>query len=134
MAARRGSAEANAQISRSLILNNQPQEALKFVATCLENTEHDGVKAACFKNRGWVRLTQKRYDAAEADLRIAIGFRGDSPEAQCLLAEVLEIKGKPQAALEAWNQALKYSDYRVPKQDECMEIAHQRLQAKGNIK
>ena len=133
-AARRGSAEANAQLSRSLILNNQPQEALKFIARCLEHTEYDSVKAACFKNRGWVRLEQKQYDAAEADLRIAIGFRSDSPEAQCLLAEVLEIKGKPQAALEAWNQALKYSDYRVPKQDECLQIAQQRLQAKGNIK
>ncbi|MEG4305337.1 CHAT domain-containing protein [Microcoleus sp. D3_18a_C4] len=133
-AARRGSAEANSQLSRSLILNNQPQEALKFIARCLEHTEYDGVKAACFKNRGWVRLAQKQYDAAEADLRIAIGFRSDSPEAQCLLAEVLEIKGKPQAALEAWNQALKYSDYRVPKQDECLQIAQQRLQAKGNIK
>ncbi|MEG4419255.1 CHAT domain-containing protein [Microcoleus sp. LAD1_D5] len=133
-AARRGSAEANSQLSRSLILNNQPQEALKFIARCLEHTEYDGVKAACFKNRGWVRLAQQQYDAAEADLRIAIGFRGDSPEAQCLLAEVLEIKGKPQAALEAWNQALKYSDYRVPKQDECLQIAQQRLQAKGNIK
>lgn len=133
-AARRGSPEANAQISRSLILNNQPQEALKFVATCLENTKHDGVKAACFKNRGWARLEQQQYDAAEADLRIAIGFRGDSPEAQCLLAQVLEIKGKPKEALEAWNKALEYSDYRVPKQDECMQIAQQRLQAKGNIK
>ncbi|MEG4515474.1 MULTISPECIES: CHAT domain-containing protein [unclassified Microcoleus] len=133
-AARRGSAEANSQLSRSLILNNQPQEALKFIARCLEHTEYDGVKAACFKNRGWVRFKQKQYDAAEADLRIAIGFRGDSPEAQCLLAQVLEIKGKPQAALEAWNQALKYSDYRVPKQDECIQIAQQRLQAKGNIK
>lgn len=133
-AARRGSPEANAQLSRSLIIDNRPQEALKFIARCLEHTEYDGVKAACFKNRGWVRLTQKQYDAAEADLRIAIGFRGDSPEAQCLLAQVLEIKGKPQAALEAWNQALKYSDYRVPKQDECLQIAQQRLQAKGNIK
>ncbi|AFZ08108.1 Tetratricopeptide TPR_1 repeat-containing protein [Oscillatoria nigro-viridis PCC 7112] len=133
-AARRGSAEANSQLSRSLILNNQPQEALKFIARCLEHTEYDGVKAACFKNRGWVRLAQKQYEAAEADLRIAIGFRGNSPEAQCLLAEVLEIKGKQQEALEAWNQALKYSDYRVPKQDECMRIAQQRLQAKGNIK
>lgn len=133
-AARRGSAEANSQLSRSLILKNQPQEALKFIARCLEHTEYDGVKAACFKNRGWVRLAQKQYDAAEADLRIAIGFRGDSAEAQCLLAQVLEIKGKPQAALEAWNQALKYSDYRVPKQDECIQIAQQRLQAKGNIK
>ncbi|MEG4070233.1 CHAT domain-containing protein [Microcoleus sp. Pol11C2] len=133
-AARRGSAEANSQLSRSLILNNQPQEALKFIARCLEHTEYDGVKAACFKNRGWARFKQKQYDAAEADLRIAIGFSGDSPEAQCLLAQVLEIKGKPQAALEAWNQALKYSDYRVPKQDECIQIAQQRLQAKGNIK
>ncbi|MBE9183869.1 CHAT domain-containing protein [Microcoleus sp. LEGE 07076] len=133
-AARRGSTEANAEISRSLILNNQPQEALKFVAACLENTQYDGVKAACFKNRGWVRLTQKQYDAAEADLRIAIKFRDDSPEAQCLLAEVLETKGKSQEALEAWNKALQYSNYRIPKQDECIQIAQQRLQAKGNIK
>lgn len=133
-AARRGSPEANAQISRSLILNNQPQEALKFVATCLENTEYDGVKAACFKNRAWVRLDQKLYDAAEADLRTAIKFKDDSPEAQCLLAQVLEIKGKPKEALEAWNKALQYSDYRIPKQDECINIAQQRLQAKGNLK
>ena len=133
-AARRGSAEANSQVSRSLILNNQPQEALKFIARCLEHTEYDGVKAACFKNRGWARFKQKQYDAAEADLRIAIGFREDSPEAQCLLAQVLEIKGKPQAALEAWNETLKYSDYRVPEQDRCMQNAQQRLQAKGYIK
>ncbi|MEG4056468.1 MULTISPECIES: CHAT domain-containing protein [unclassified Microcoleus] len=130
----RGLPDAYAQRSRSLLLNNKHEEALKASALCLANTQHDGVKAACFKNRGWARFKQKQYDAAEADLRIAIGFRSDSPEAQCLLAQVLEIKGKPQAALEAWNQALKYSDYRVPKQDECIQIAQQRLQAKGNIK
>ncbi|MEG4144340.1 CHAT domain-containing protein [Microcoleus sp. AT3-A2] len=130
----RGLPDAYAQRSRSLLLDNKHEEALKAIALCLANTQHDGVKAACLKNRGWARFKQKQYDAAEADLRIAIGFRGDSPEAQCLLAQVLEIKGKPQAALEAWNQALKYSDYRVPKQDECIQIAQQRLQAKGNIK
>ncbi|MEG4502652.1 hypothetical protein QUA81_03280 [Microcoleus sp. F6_B4] len=130
----RGLPDAYAQRSRSLLLDNKHEEALKAIALCLANTQHDGVKSACFKNRGWVRLEQKQYDAAEADLRIAIGFRGDSPEAQCLLAEVLEIKGKSQAALEAWNQALKYSDYRVPEQDKCIQIAKQRLQAKGNIK
>jgi hypothetical protein len=48
-AARRGSAEANSQLSRSLILNNQPQEALKFIARCLEHTEYDGVKALVLK-------------------------------------------------------------------------------------
>ncbi|MEG3989954.1 CHAT domain-containing protein [Microcoleus sp. S28C3] len=130
----RGLPDAYAQRSRSLLLDNKHEEALKAIALCLANTQHDGVKSACFKNRGWARFKQKQYDAAEADLRIAIGFRDDSPEAQCLLAQVLEIKGKPQAALEAWNQALKYSDYRVPKQDECIQIAQQRLQAKGNIK
>lgn len=133
-AARRGSPEANAQISRSLIIDNQPQESFKFIASCLEHTEYDGVKSACFKNRGWARFKQKQYDAAEADLRTAIKFRDDSPEAQCLLAEILETKGKRQEALEHWNKALEYSDYRVPKQDECIRIAQQRLQAKGNIK
>ncbi|MGB3267914.1 MAG: CHAT domain-containing protein [Microcoleus sp.] len=129
-----GLPDASAQISKLFILKDKHQAALKAIAICLENTKHDGVKATCFKNRGWVRLTQKRYDAAEADLKIAIKFRDDSPEAQCLLAQVLEIKGKPQAALEAWNKALQYSNYRIPKQDECIQIAHQRLQAKGNIK
>jgi tetratricopeptide (TPR) repeat protein len=133
-AARRGSPEANAQISRSLIINNQPQESFKFIASCLEHTKYDGVKAACFKNRGWARFKQQQYDAAEADLRTAIKFKDNSPEAQCLLADVLETKGNPQAALEHWNKALQYSDYRIPKQDECIQIAQQRLQAKGNIK
>jgi tetratricopeptide (TPR) repeat protein len=133
-AARRGSPEANAQISRSLIINNQPQESFKFIASCLEHTKYDGVKAACFKNRGWARFKQKQYDAAEQDLRTAISFKDNSPEAQCLLADVLETKGNPQAALEHWNKAFQYSDYRIPKQDECIRIAQQRLQAKGNIK
>ncbi|NJR22841.1 MAG: hypothetical protein HC786_12085 [Richelia sp. CSU_2_1] len=131
-AAWRGLPDAYAQSSKNFILQNKHQEALKAIALCLENTKYDGVKAACFKNRGWVRLEQKQYDAAETDLRTAIAFRKDSPEAQCLLAEVLEIKGQKQAALAAWNQALKYSDYRIPKQDECILSARQRLQAKGN--
>jgi tetratricopeptide (TPR) repeat protein len=131
-AAWRGSPEANAQVSRSLILNNQHQEALKFIDRCLETTKYDAVKAACLKNRGWVRLDQKQYDLAEDDLRTSIELIENSPEAQCLLAQLLENRGKQQEALSAWNQALKYSDYRIPKQDKCILIARQRLQAKGN--
>ncbi|MCU0542713.1 MAG: CHAT domain-containing protein [Oscillatoriaceae cyanobacterium Prado104] len=128
----RGLPEAYAQSSKTFILQNKHQEALKAIALCLENTKYYGVKASCFKNRGWVRLEQKQYDEAETDLRTAIAFSEDSPEAQCLLAKVLEIKGQPQAALKHWEKTLKHSNSSIPKQDECIQIARQRLQVKGN--
>jgi hypothetical protein len=129
-----GLPDASAQISKLFILKDKHQAALKAIVICLEHTEYDVVKSACFKNRGWVRFKQKQYDAAEADLITAIKFKEDRPEAQCLLAQVLEIKGKPHEALEHWKKTMKYSKSSVPEQDECIQIAQQRLQAKGNLK
>lgn len=130
----RGLPEAHAQISKSFLLENKPEDALKAIARCLENAKDDGVKSACFKNLGWLRFNQKRYDEAEENLRIAISKRKDSPEAQCLLAQVLEIKGKPQQALKHWQETLKYANDRIPKQDECIQLAKQRLPKIGQTK
>ncbi|MGL5065163.1 MAG: CHAT domain-containing tetratricopeptide repeat protein [Microcoleus sp.] len=127
-AAWRGLPDAYAQRSRSLLLENKLDRALKAIALCLEHTKHDGVKSACFKNRGWVRLKQNQYKAAEIDLKTAIAIDENSPEAQCLLARVLEIKGQPQQALAHWQKTLKDSDSSIPEQDECLQIAKQRLQ------
>ncbi|MCC3589769.1 CHAT domain-containing protein [Microcoleus sp. PH2017_28_MFU_U_A] len=123
----RGLPEAYAQISRSLIIKNKPESALKVIGMCLEQTQFDGVKSACFKNRGWVRLNQKRYDAAETDLRKAISLSNKTPEAQCLLAKVLEAKGKPQEALTHWQETLKSANPSIPEQDECIQMAKERL-------
>ncbi|MEG4577778.1 CHAT domain-containing protein [Microcoleus sp. N3A4] len=130
----RGLPEAHAQISRSFLLENKPQEVLKAIALCLENAKYDGVKSACFKNRGWLRFNQKRYDAAEEDLRTAISLNSKSPEAQCLLAQVLETKSKPQESLKHWQETLKFANSRIPEQDECRQLAKQRLQIIGKIK
>lgn len=123
----RGLPEAHAQISKSFLLENKPEEVLKAIALCFQTAKQDGVKSACFKNRGWLRLDQKRYDAAETDLRKAISLSNKTPEAQCLLAQVLEAKGKPQKALTHWQQTLKSANSSIPEQDECIQMAKERL-------
>lgn len=123
----RGLPEAHAQISKSFLLENKPEEVLKAIALCLQTAKQDGVKSACFKNRGWLRLKQNRYDAAETDLRKAISLSNQTPEAQCLLAQVLEAKGKPKEALTHWQQTLKSANSSIPEQDECIQMAKERL-------
>ncbi|WP_293132402.1 CHAT domain-containing protein [Microcoleus sp. bin38.metabat.b11b12b14.051] len=128
----RGLPEAYAQLAKSLIVKNKPQAALKVIGLCLEQTEFDGVKSACLKNRGWLRFNDNQYDSAEADLRTAISLNTKTPEAQCLLAKVLEAKGKPQESLKHWAETIKSGEARIPEQDECIQIAKQRLQKIGN--
>jgi tetratricopeptide (TPR) repeat protein len=129
-----GIPEAHAQISKSFLRENKPEAALKAIVLCFQNAKQDGVKSACFKNRGWVRLNQKRYDAAETDLRQAISLSNKTPEAQCLLAQVLEIKGKPQVALKHWQETLKSANSSIPEQDECIQMAKERLPKTGKTK
>ena len=130
----RGLPEAYAQISKSLIIKNKPEAALKVIGMCLEQTQFDGVKSSCFKNRGWVRFNENQYDSAAADLRIAISLNNKTPEAQCLLAQVLEAQGKPQEALIHWEETLKSANSSIPKQDECIQLAKQRLPKIGQTK
>lgn len=130
----RGLPDASAQISKLFIRKDKHQPALKAINLCLGHAQYDGVKAACIKNRGWIRLKEHQYDDAEIDFQTAIGLRDNSPEAHCFLAQVLETKGKPHKALYHWKKTIKYSKYSVPEQDKCIQIAKQRLQIKGNIK
>ena len=130
----RGLPDASAQISKLFIRKDKHQQALKAIAICLENAKYDGVKSTCIKNRGWVRLKENQYDYAEIDFQTAIRLKDDSPEAHCFLAQVLETKGKPVSALEHWKKTLKYSKSSVTEQDQCIQIAKNRLQTKGNIK
>ncbi|MEG4623605.1 hypothetical protein Q5691_04780 [Microcoleus sp. w1-18aA5] len=130
----RGLPDASAQISKLFIRKDKHQAALKAINLCLDHAKHDGVKAACIKNRGWIRLKEQQYDDAEIDFQTAIGLKENSPEAQCLLAQVLETKGKPHEALEHWKKTIKYSKSSVPEQDKCIQTAKQHLRIKGNIR
>ena len=118
---------ANAELARLQILDNNLTPALKTVEGGLELAKYDGDQAALLKNRGWIRWNQKRLDEAENDLKTAIKLIHDSPHSHCLLAEVLEAKGKEKEALEAWKNTLKYSKPRVYEQDQCIGKAKQRL-------
>jgi len=128
-AALRGLPDAYAEVARLQILDNKEQAALKASWQCLELTQNKKVKAACLKNRGWVRWKQRRLNEAEDDLRSALALEHNSPHSHCLLAQVLEAKRKQQEALVAWKNTLEYSEYNVPEQDECINWAKQRLQA-----
>jgi tetratricopeptide (TPR) repeat protein len=127
-AAMRGLSEAYAELARLQILENNDREALKAIWQGLELTQYDAVKASLLKDRGWIRWKQKRLDEAEADLQSAIALVQDSPHSHCLLAQVLEAKGRQQEALVAWKHTKQYSEYNVPEQDECIDWANQRLQ------
>jgi len=98
----------------------------------LQLTDYDAVKAACFKNLGWILLKEGNLIAAEKNLRQAIELEVDSPHSHCLLAQVLEAKGREQAALTAWENTLHYSQHRIPEQHDCISWANQRLETGGN--
>ncbi|NEP61933.1 MAG: CHAT domain-containing protein [Symploca sp. SIO2G7] len=126
-AALRGLPEAFAELARLQIKDNNIEAALKGIWACLEQTQYDAVKAACLKNRGWIRWQQNRLDEAETDLRKAISLEPDSPHSHCLLAQVLETKEKLQEAVSAWKNTITYSESLVFEQDQCIAMANQRL-------
>jgi len=128
-AALRGLADAYPELVRLHLQQGNREIALKQTWECLEHSDYDGVKAACLKNRGWIRWEQQRLEEAEADLRHAIALAPDSPHAYCLLAQVLDSKGNQQEAKVAWEKTLKYSEYNVPEQDKCMGLAQEYLSA-----
>lgn len=133
-AALRGLSESYAELARLQIKDKNYEAALSAIWECLELTKIDKVKAACLKNRAWVRWEQKkRLDEAEYDLRRAIAIEDDSPHSYCLLAQVLEVKGRQQEALEAWRKTKHYATdhYNVPELDKCIEMAKQRLRTQG---
>ncbi|HBB32718.1 MAG TPA: hypothetical protein DDZ80_22070 [Cyanobacteria bacterium UBA8803] len=130
-AAMRGLPDAYAELARLQIQQNNTQTVLQETWECLNRTPYNDVKAACLKNRGWVRWQQQRLDEAEADLRSAIALEKNSPHSYCLLAQVLAAKGNEPEALAAWQNTLIYSQYNVPEQDDCIALARQNVEIKG---
>lgn len=135
----RGFPAANAQYARLKMLRDRDltaalkavEEGFRLFESNADNSawlsQHKPAKASLLKNRGWIRWQQKRLDEAERDLRSAIALEQDSSHSHCLLAQVLETKGQPKEALDAWRNTLKYAESRIPEQDDCIDLANQRL-------
>ena len=73
----------------------------------LQPTE-PAVKYSLLKNRAWAYLALKLPGLAEADLRQALALRPEGAAAHCLLAQVLETRGKPADALPFWENCVAY--------------------------
>ena len=66
------------------------------------------VRYSLYKNRAWAYLGLKLPRLAEADLRQALVARTEGAAAYCLLAQVLELKGRTADALPAWENCVAY--------------------------
>jgi tetratricopeptide (TPR) repeat protein len=66
------------------------------------------VQYSLYKNRAWADLGLKLPGLAEADLRQALALHPEGAAAHCLLAQVLELKGKTEDALPSWEKCVAY--------------------------
>ena len=117
--------EAAALLTKGLNLANQP------------GFDKPEIKYSLFKNLGWVRFKQTRYEDASLNLAAAIGI-SKNPEARqyipnpgaahCLLAQVLEKqKESSQKALSQWQKCIDLGSITNPDEDEWLHLARQKL-------
>lgn len=97
------------------------------------------VKYSLFKNLGWVRLEQARYEEASLSLTAAISISENPKEnqyitnsgaAHCLLAQVLEKQKQPkssQTALSEWEKCARLGSVTNPDEDEWLHLARQKV-------
>jgi tetratricopeptide (TPR) repeat protein len=96
----------------------------------LEPTE-PAVRYSLLKNRAWAYLALKLPDLAETDLRHALALRPEGAAAHCLLAQVLEARGQPTDALDAWGLCIAYNASEENVEPDWYATARERLAAAG---
>jgi DNA-binding winged helix-turn-helix (wHTH) protein/Tfp pilus assembly protein PilF len=67
------------------------------------------VQYTLYKNYGWANLELGQLGQAEQNLRFAISLDSQRGSAHCLLAKVLDARGKQREALSEWESCLAYS-------------------------
>jgi DNA-binding winged helix-turn-helix (wHTH) protein len=68
------------------------------------------VQYTLYKNYGWANLEMGQFGQAEQNLKIAVGLEPQRGSAHCLLAKVLDGRGRPRDALPEWESCLAYSN------------------------
>jgi len=96
----------------------------------LQPTE-PAVKYSLLKNRAWAYLALKLPGLAEADLRQALALRPEGAAAHCLLAQVLETRGKPADALPFWENCVAYYGPQENVEPDWYATARERVSASG---
>ena len=139
-----GLPDAYNNLARLYILNQQSDKAAVLLNKGLirVSKQDKEIEYSMRKNLGWARLEQKRYDRAEAELREAIQLtddlkrEGKLKQAQaapyCLLAQVLECKGKLSEANKTWKNCKQHANpSNSPEEDSWLHLANQRLKKGG---
>ena len=117
-------------MARLYILQGNYDAAISLLRVGLPLAQDD-IKADMYKNRGWARLEQGRYDEAKLDLTEAIKLRSDRASAYCLLAQVLERQTDKKGAVSEWENCLGFAyQPKTPEEDKWVHIARQRLEVK----
>jgi tetratricopeptide (TPR) repeat protein len=129
---------ANSNLARLHILSKNYPVAVNLLLNGIVVLETDYsslegkefVQYSLYKNLGWARLKQRRYEEARDTLKQAIAIQPEQASAHCLLARVLEELDKDKQALEAWVNCDKYpGNPNTPEEDEWIHQAKQRLKA-----
>jgi tetratricopeptide (TPR) repeat protein len=146
-----GRTQAYNNLARLYIRQGKANEAINLL---LETQESDNYESFIledlynfYKNLGWARWQQERYQEAEEALSEAliiaerikevkkeIGnpklFEERVPNlasADCILAQVLHDQGKQTEARQHWQHCLDLGNSQVPEEDEWMGVARQQL-------
>jgi tetratricopeptide (TPR) repeat protein len=89
------------------------------------------VRYSLLKNRAWAYLALKLPGLAEADLRQALALRPEGAAAHCLLAQVLEARGRPAEALPSWEKCVAYYGPEESVEPDWYATARERVSAAG---
>ncbi|MHC5730826.1 MAG: hypothetical protein ACYTXY_43335, partial [Nostoc sp.] len=106
-----------------------------------EQNSSPEVRYSLFKNLGWVRFEQGRYEEAQKTLQAAIGI-ANNPEvakyiqntgaAHCILAQVMERQKQP-TALEQWQKCCEQGSTLNADEDAWLHLAQQKLKKAGRV-
>jgi hypothetical protein len=118
------------------IKERKPEKYAQAAALLVQGIEKVGIEGdaqvrySLFKNLGWVRLEQKRYEEAEGWLKGAIGVAGKevrSSGAHCLLAQVLEGQKSGKEAIGEWKLCQKMGSVTDSDEDTWLHLAAQKI-------
>jgi tetratricopeptide (TPR) repeat protein len=120
-------------LARLYILEGEYGKAIPLLLEGLERATDDVARHDLYKNLGWARLGQERYEEALAALQQAIELDAEAAPAHCLLAQVLEALGdQPAAVDQAWESCLRYGDSSRPDEDRWLGLAAQHFKDQEN--
>ncbi len=115
-----------------IIRDGNYEKAENQLRSCFGLAKTDDEKHSILKNLGWALLEQDKYNQAEAKLQDAIALDSQQGSAHCLLAKTLEAQGHQENALEKWEYCLRFSSRYIPEENQWIDEARQRRQAKNN--